>query len=311
MLRHAQLRPVPTGRDERSEPVTHYNDDSSGAAAARGTLYVVGTPIGNLDDLSPRARDVLGRVSAIAAEDTRRTSGLLSTIGLKKPLIAFHEHNEDRRADGLLERLAQGESLAIVSDAGMPLISDPGWRLVERALEAGIDVRAVPGPSAVTAALSVSGLPTDRYVFEGFLPRRAQARDARLEALAAEERTLVFFESVHRMPETIAALVRAFGADRRACVGRELTKVHEQVFRGSLETVAAALGTSIPLLGEFVLVIEGRAAGGDASALDVKRVFDVLRRELPPGRAAALTAELTGVSRNEVYKLAKFDDERS
>src|SRR5690606_2493373 len=297
------------------QPVTHDIDDTRGAhptgAARGGTLYVVGTPIGNLDDLSPRARDVLGRVSTIAAEDTRRTSGLLSTIGLKKPLIAFHEHNEDRRADALLARLAQGESLAIVSDAGMPLISDPGWRLVERALEAGIDVRTVQGPSAVTSALSVSGLPTDRYVFEGFLPRRAQARDARLEALAGEERTLVLFESVHRMPETIEALVRTFGAGRRACVGRELTKVHEQVFRSSLETVAAALGTSIPLLGEFVLVIEGRAAGGDASALDVKRVFDVLRRELPPGRAAALTAELTGVSRNEVYKLAKFDDERS
>src|SRR5690606_2390219 len=156
-------------RSDEQRTVNHDIDDTRGAHstdAARGTLYVVGTPIGNLDDLSPRARDVLGRVSAIAAEDTRRTSGLLSTIGLKKPLIALHEHNEDRRADTLLAKLAEGESLALVSDAGMPLISDPGWRLVERALEAGVDVRAVPGPSAVTAALSVSGLPTDRYVFE-------------------------------------------------------------------------------------------------------------------------------------------------
>src|SRR5690606_16204783 len=218
-----------------------------------GTLYVVGTPIGNLDDLSPRARDVLGRVSAIAAEDTRRTSGLLSTIGLKKPLIAFHEHNEDRRVEALLAKLAEGESLALVSDAGMPLISDPGWRLVERALEAGIDVRAVPGPSAVTAALSVSGLATDRYAFERFLPRKTQARDTRLEALAAEERTLVFFESVHRMPETLDALARAFGPTRQACVARELTKVHEQVVRGPLAALRSALGTEIPLLGEFVL----------------------------------------------------------
>lgn len=309
MLRHAQLRPVPTGRDERSEPVTHYNDDSSGAAAARGTLYVVGTPIGNLDDLSPRARDVLGRVSAIAAEDTRRTATLLSTIGLKKPLFAFHEHNEDQRTDALLARLAEGESLALVSDAGMPLISDPGWRLVERALDSGLDVRVVPGPSAVTAALSVSGLPTDRYVFEGFLPRRAQARDTRLAALRREERTLVFFESVHRIRETVDALVRAFGPMRRACVARELTKVHEQVFRGTLEAIARALGDAIPLLGEFVLVVEGRPAeAGEENIAEIRRVFDLLRRELPPGRAAALTAELTGVSRNAVYKLTQSDE---
>ncbi|HEX6993187.1 MAG TPA: 16S rRNA (cytidine(1402)-2'-O)-methyltransferase [Gammaproteobacteria bacterium] len=293
--------------------MTHDIDDTHGARSTDtrrgGTLYVVGTPIGNLDDLSPRARDVLGRVSAIAAEDTRRTSGLLSTIGLKKPLIAFHEHNEDRRADALLARLAEGESLALVSDAGMPLISDPGWRLVERALEAGFDVRTVPGPSAVTAALSVSGLPTDRYVFEGFLPRRAQARDARLDALRDEDRTLVFFESVHRMPETIDALVRAFGPTRRACVARELTKVHEQIFRGSLEAIRRALGDAIPLLGEFVLVVAGRpATEGDESAADVRRVFDVLRRELPPGRAAALTAELTGVSRNVVYRLTQVEE---
>ena len=304
-------RPRPTRRTQR--PVTHDIDDTRGAqptgAARGGTLYVVGTPIGNLDDLSPRARDVLGRVSAIAAEDTRRTSGLLSTIGLKKPLIAFHEHNEDRRVEALLAKLAEGESLALVSDAGMPLISDPGWRLVERALEAGIDVRAIPGPSAVTAALSVSGLPTDRYVFEGFLPRRAQPRDARLALLAHEERTLVFFESVHRMPETVDALVRAFGASRPACIARELTKMHEQVFRGPLEAVGRALGTAIPLLGEFVLVVAGReAAAGDENAAEVRRVFGVLRRDLPPGRAAALTAELTGVARNAVYKLTQVDD---
>src|SRR5690606_30354856 len=239
-----------------------------------GALYVVGTPIGNLDDLSPRAREVLGRVSAIAAEDTRRTSGLLSSIGLKKPLIAFHEHNEERRADAVLERLAQGESLALVSDAGMPLISDPGWRLVERAIEAGFDVLSVPGPSAVAAALSVSGLPTDRFVFEGFLPRKAHARDARLKALVAEERTLVLFESVHRLGETLPALVRIFGAERRACAARELTKLHEQVFRGTLEEIERALGAEIPLLGEFVLVLAGAGAPDAHSQADVRRIFD-------------------------------------
>ncbi len=302
-------RRSPTGRNER-RTVTHDIDDTSSPPATGGprggTLYVVGTPIGNLDDLSPRARAVLGRVSAIAAEDTRRTAGLLSTMGLKQPLIAFHEHNEDRRGDALLARLGGGESLALVSDAGMPLISDPGWRLVEQALDAGIAVRVVPGPSAVTAALAVSGLPTDRYVFEGFLPRKAQARAARLEVLATEPRTLVMFESVHRMAETFDALVQAFGAVRRACIARELTKVHEQVAHGTLETLRRALGESIPLLGEFVLVIAGDApAAGEQSELEVKRIFAVLRRELPPGRAASLTAELTGVARNVVYRLTQ------
>lgn len=291
--------------------MTHDIDDTTGGepAASRtrpggGTLYVVGTPIGNLEDLSPRARQVLGHVSAVAAEDTRRTSGLLSTIGLEKPLIAFHEHNEDRRADALLARLAAGESLALVSDAGMPLVSDPGWRLVERALEAGIDVRVVPGPSAVTAALAVSGLPTDRFVFEGFLPRKARARDARLEVLAREPRTLVLFESVHRLPETIDALARVFGTERRASLLRELTKLHEQVFRGTLAQIREALGNEIPLLGEFVLVVAG-APPEIASEAEIRRVFDVLRREMPPGRAAALTAELTGAARNQVYRLVR------
>ena len=273
----------------------------------RATLYVVGTPIGNLEDLSPRARDVLGRVSAVAAEDTRRTSGLLSIIGVEKPLIALHEHNEDRRTDTLVARLAAGEALALVSDAGMPLVSDPGWRLVERALEAGIDVRVVPGPSAVTAALAVSGLATDRFAYEGFLPRRASARDARLAALADEPRTLVLFEAVHRVRDTVDALANAFGPDRRAAIARELTKVHEQVVRGTLATLAAALGDEIPLLGEFVIVVAGAPPRDSASDDEVRRIFAVLRRELPPGRAAALTAELTGVPRNAVYRLTQAD----
>lgn len=287
-------------------------DDTAGerAAASRArpaTLYVVGTPIGNLEDLSPRARDVLGRVSAVAAEDTRRTSGLLSTIGLEKPLIALHEHNEERRTETLLAKLAAGESLALVSDAGMPLVSDPGWRLVERALEAGIDVRVVPGPSAVTAALAVSGLPTDRFVYEGFLPRRASARDARLAELADEPRTLVLFEAVHRVRDTVDALVRVLGPDRRAAIARELTKVHEQVVRGTLASLAAALGGEIPLLGEFVIVVAGAPPREAAADDEIRRIFAVLRRELPPGRAAALTAELTGVPRNAVYRLTQAD----
>lgn len=275
--------------------------------ASKGTLYVVGTPIGNLQDLSPRARDVLGRVDAIAAEDTRRTRGLLSNIGLERPLIAHHEHNEAERSAELVERLAAGDSIALVSDAGMPLISDPGWRLVRRALDAGIAVQSVPGPSAVSAALSVSGLPTDRFVFEGFLPRRAGARAERLRQLAGETRTLVLFEAVHRLADTVAALIEAFGPEREVSMARELTKIHEQVFTGSLGALAAALGDSVPLLGEFVLVVAGAGQAEEADEAEVRRVFDTLRRELPPGRAAALTAELTGMPRNRVYRLTRVD----
>lgn len=272
-----------------------------------GTLYIVGTPIGNLQDLSPRAREVLGRVDAIAAEDTRRTQGLLSSIGLEAPLIAYHEHNEEHRVGAVLDRLAAGESIALVSDAGMPLISDPGWRLVQRALRAGIAVQSVPGPTAVTAALAVSGLPTDRFIFEGFLPRRGSARSTRLEQLAAETRTMVFYESVHRMTETAQALIEAFGPQRAVTVARELTKLHEQTFSGSLAELAAGLGESIPLLGEFVIVVAGNDQEATVDEAEVQRVFGVLRRELPPGKAASLTAELTGLPRNRVYRLTRVE----
>ena len=279
----------------------------TGAPAAAGTLFVVGTPIGNLQDFSPRAREVLGRVAAIAAEDTRRTRGLLSSIGLNKPLIAYHEHNEERRSAAILERLAGGDSVALVSDAGMPLISDPGWGLVERALDAGLPVQVIPGPSAVTAALAVSGLPTDRFAYEGFLPRRAGPRAARLKALRLEPRTMVFLESVHRVPETLRALIEAFGPSRRASLSRELTKLHEQVVAGPLEALAEDLGERIPLLGEFVLVVAGADAEASADEAEVVRVFEVLRCELPPGKAAAVTAELTGVARNLVYRVTQVD----
>lgn len=292
--------------DRASKTATEEAAGRAGSGrACGGTLYVVGTPIGNLKDLSPRARDVLGRVDAIAAEDTRRTRGLLSNMGLERPLIAHHEHNEEQRSAELVERLTAGESIALVSDAGMPLISDPGWRLVRRALDAGIAVQSVPGPSAVTAALAVSGLPTDRFVFEGFLPRRSGARAERLRGLAGERRTIVLFEAVHRIADTVAALIDVFGPGREVSASRELTKVHEQVLTGSLADLAATLGKSMPLLGEFVLVVAGAAEGDSADDAEVRRVFDTLRRELPPGRAAALTAELTGVPRNTVYRLTQ------
>ncbi len=270
-----------------------------------GSLHVVGTPIGNLGDLSLRAREVLGAVDVIAAEDTRRTRRLLSSIGLKGTIIAFHDHNEVERTPGLLARLLDGESIALVSDAGTPLISDPGWRLVRAALAEGIEVVSVPGPSAVSAALSVCGLPTDRFVFEGFLPRRKAQRTARLQALHDETRTMVFFESVHRLDATLRVLAEHFGAQRDAAIARELTKLHECVYAGSLAELGFRLGDGIPLRGEFVVVVAGDKVAQRPEESEALRIFSVLCEELPPDKAATLCARITGLPRNVVYRLTR------
>jgi 16S rRNA (cytidine1402-2'-O)-methyltransferase len=270
----------------------------------RGRLYVVGTPIGNVDDLSPRARDVLAKADVIAAEDTRHTRGLLSRIGVESRLIAYHEHHEAERVPALLEQLESGICVALVTDAGTPLISDPGWRLVNAAQRAGIVVVPIPGPCAAIAALCVAGLPTDHFVFEGFLPRRDSARAERLDSLRREQRTIVLYEAVHRVADTLAALGSAFGADRRAAIARELTKTHEQIVTGTLSELGELLGTSIPLLGEFVIVV----AGAEAAAPDeteAKRVYALLSAELAPDKALKLTAAVTGVSRNVLYRLTR------
>ena len=270
----------------------------------RGRLYVVGTPIGNVDDLSPRARDVLAKADVIAAEDTRHTRGLLSRIGVESRLIAYHEHNETERVTQLLEELARGKSVALVSDAGTPLISDPGWRLVHAARAAGIAVVPIPGPCAAVAALSAAGLPTDHFVFEGFLPRRDSARTERLEALKSEQRTIVLYEAVHRVAATLSALCDTFGGERRAAIARELTKTHEQIVSSTLAELAASLDATIPLLGEFVIVV----AGADAAAPDeveAQRVYELLATELAPDKALKLTAAVTGVSRNVLYRLTR------
>lgn len=270
-----------------------------------GTLYVVGTPIGNLDDLSPRARRILDEVDLIAAEDTRRTRGLLSSIQVKSRLIAYHEHNEAQQAPGLVARLREGESIALVSDAGAPLLSDPGIVVVQAAHEAGIPVVSVPGPSALTAALSVAGLPTDCFVFEGFLPRRPGPRRSRLASLARESRTLVFYESVHRLSDTLAALEEHFGSDRQAVVGRELTKVHESLYLGTLGELRERLGAGIPLKGEFVVLVAGDRGRRSADDSEVARVFEILAGEVPAKTAIALTVKITGASRNQVYALTR------
>lgn len=273
--------------------------------AARGKLYVVGTPIGNLDDLTPRAREVLAAADVIAAEDTRRTRGLLSRIGVEARLIAYHEHNEEQRVDELIERLAAGGSIALVSDAGTPLISDPGWRLVTAARAAGFDVVPVPGPNAAIVALSAAGLPTDRFIFEGFLPRREAARAERLRELAHERRTLVFYEAVHRVAETLAALAQHFGPDREAAIARELTKIHEQVSSGTLAELSAKLDAGIPLLGEFVIVVAGDTTDATPDETRASEIYALLAAELEPSKALQLTATLTGIPRNALYKLVR------
>ncbi len=271
-----------------------------------GVLVLVGTPIGNLGDLSPRAVEVLRTADVIACEDTRRTRQLLTAAGVPAGgrLIAVHDHNEAAQVDGVLARLAAGQQVAVVTDAGMPGISDPGERLVAAAAEAGYRVDVVPGPSAAIAALVVSGLPTARWCFEGFLPRKGRDRAIRVAELAAEPRTTVLFESPRRVLATVADLAAAVGGERRVAVAREITKKFEDVWRGTLAAAAVHLAETEPL-GEYVLVIEGALAREPATESDVE---DALRVRLAAGMpkrdaVAEVTAELA-VPKRQVYEAA-------
>jgi len=274
-------------------------------ARVTGRLQVVATPIGNLADLSDRARAALAEADLVAAEDTRHTGALLKAMGLATPLLSLHEHNESRRVPALLARLAQGQRVALVSDAGTPLLSDPGYELVHAAIAAGFEVSAIPGPSAITAALAVAGLPTDRFCFEGFLPARERERRAALEALAHERRTLVFFEAPHRIAAALADSAAVLGPDREAAVARELTKAHETIYRGTLQELAARAETEANFArGEITLVVRGAAPA--APSVDerlLRRTVEVLSKELPPGRVAAVAAQLTGATRAAAYAL--------
>lgn len=271
-----------------------------------GRLQVVATPIGNLGDLTARAREALAAADVIAAEDTRHTGALLQALGISRPLVSVHQHNESQRAGELLERLARGETIALVSDAGTPVLSDPGYELVRRAAAAGFEVTVIPGVSAITSALAVAGLPTDRFCFEGFLPARGSERRATLAGLAHETRTLVFFEAPHRIATTLTDMERELGHDREAVVARELTKAHETLYRGTLgELAQRAREDANVARGEITVVVRG-AAAADAG-VDVRllrRAVDLLSRELPPGRAAAIAAQLTGATRAAAYALA-------
>jgi 16S rRNA (cytidine1402-2'-O)-methyltransferase len=269
-----------------------------------GVLYLVATPIGNMGDISARAREILAAAHVVAAEDTRHSGRLLRELGLERPLVSLHEHNERARATELLARLRVGENVALVSDAGTPLLSDPGYPLVRAAVEAGVTVVPVPGACAAIAALSASGIPVERFCFEGFLPARAAARRQRLAELATEPRTLVLYEAPHRLAASLADLAAALGAERRACIARELTKLHETFYRGALGELAARAQSDPDLRrGEIVMVVEGaeeRAA--EAGQLDA--TLAVLLRHLPPSAAAAAAAELAGARRNEAYTRA-------
>lgn len=270
-----------------------------------GRLQVVATPIGNMGDVSTRARQALESAAAIAAEDTRHTGALLQALGIARPLLSLHAHNETQRVPEILARLLGGETIALVSDAGTPLLSDPGYELVRAAADAGVDVEAIPGPSAITTALAVAGLPVNRFCFEGFLPARDRERRTLLSQLAAEPRTLVFFEAPHRIAASLADLAQAFGGARPAVVTRELTKAHETIYRGTLAELAQKAATEDNFQrGEITLVVAGAtpAVTGIDTAL-LRRAVDLLSKELSPSRAAAVAAQLTGATRAEAYSL--------
>jgi 16S rRNA (cytidine1402-2'-O)-methyltransferase len=269
-----------------------------------GTLFIVATPIGNLEDLSPRARRVLGEVDRIAAEDTRHSRRLLDHFGIATPMLALHEHNEPVASAGLIARLLQGESIALISDAGTPLISDPGYVLVREARQAGIPVVPVPGPSALVTALSACGLPTDRFVYAGFLPSKRAARRKQLEQLAAEPRTLVFYEAPHRIEDTLADLRELFGDSREAVLARELTKRFETFLTGDLATLAGQLqADEDQRRGEFVIIVHG-APEATVDHHETDRVLRILLEELPLKQAARLAAAIRGERKNELYQRA-------
>ncbi|MET0549330.1 MAG: 16S rRNA (cytidine(1402)-2'-O)-methyltransferase [Xanthomonas sp.] len=271
-------------------------------SAQPGTLHVVATPIGNLADLTPRAQETLRSVAAICAEDTRRSGQLLAHFGIERPLLALHEHNEEALSQRIVARLLEGQSLALVSDAGTPLVSDPGYRLVRAARAAGVRVSPVPGACAAIAALSVAGLPSDRFAFEGFLPAKASARRERLLRLAGEPRTLVFYEASHRIAESLADCRAAFGDARPAVLARELTKLFETVLDGTLADLHARVeADDNQRKGEFVLMVQGAGDDADAQLAEGRRVYAKLSEHLPPSTAAKLAAELTGASRKALY----------
>lgn len=268
-----------------------------------GTLYIVATPLGNLEDLSPRARRVLGEVSTIAAEDTRHSRGLLTRFGITTSLVSCHDHNERACVKKIVDSLLAGGDVALISDAGTPLISDPGYRLVRAAHDNGIRIVPIPGPSALICALSAAGLPTDRFVFEGYAPEKAQARRKFLKSLKTETRTLVLYEAPHRIMDLLEDAIQVFGPDRRATVARELTKKFETIKPGTLGEIREWMtGDPDQRKGEFVVLFEGAPAVEKLTPLDIDTLLETLLEELPLKKAAAVAAKLTGLGKNALYE---------
>ena len=278
-----------------------------------GTLYIVATPIGNLNDMTPRAAATFGSVDFVAAEDTRVTLKLLNHLGLKKPLVSYYEHNSKEKGQYILDRIAAGESCALCSDAGMPAISDPGEEIVRDALAQGIPVVPVPAASACVTALAVSGQDTSRFVFEGFLPVAAKPRKQRLESLAGETRTMIFYEAPHKLRSTLEDLEKTFGGQRSITLTRELTKLHEEIRKTTLEEACAYYQENAPR-GEYVLVV----AGGEAETMPQEQITleqaaqaarSLMEEGMPPSAAAKKAAQGTAFSKSQVYRLLIKEDE--
>ena len=275
-----------------------------------GILYVVATPIGNLADMVPRAVETLQTVSLIAAEDTRHSSRLLAHFDIKTPTIAYHDHSDEHRTEQLISRLLKGENIALISDAGTPLVSDPGYRLVRKAREHGISVVPIPGACALVAALSAAGLPSDRFAFEGFLPAKQAARITQLESLASDTRTLIFYEAPHRILETLEDMLGVFGAEREVVIAREITKTFETIQGGNLATMVEWVAAdSNQQRGEIVLMVHGASKLENAEiSPEHERIMRVLLEDLPVKQAAILGAKITGLKKNFLYDWALKTD---
>ena len=270
---------------------------------SQGQLYVVATPIGNLGDISSRAIDILQQADYIAAEDTRHSARLLAHFNITTPQIAYHDHSDTSRLEQLLDYVRNGQSVALISDAGTPLISDPGFRLVKEARDQGLLVTPIPGASAMVAALSVAGLPSDRWIFEGFLPAKRSGRAQRLQQLASETRTLVFYESTHRIEDCLADMASCFGTMRQGVIARELTKTYETIIKGTFAELIEILARDAnQKKGEFVVLVEGAEPAASSIDASVEQTMRVLLAELPLKQAAAIGAKLTGLKKRDLYQ---------
>ena len=271
-----------------------------------GELYLVATPIGDMTDIAPRALDILNIVDIVAVEDKRRSSRLFSHFGIKTPMISYHDHSEEKQVKKIIDELLCGKSVALISDAGTPLISDPGYKLVNAAKDKSIKVSPIPGPCALIAAISASGLPSNRFIFEGFLPAKSIARITKIQNISADSRTIIFYEAPHRILETLIDMIKVIGPSRKIVLARELTKTYETFISGTLESVLEIIEKDLnQQKGEIVIVL----AGADSSeekieTQDSKRILSVLLEELPLKQAVSLGSKITGIQKNIFYKLA-------